>query len=105
MGDVDGFVRADYDYQDNTLVSRHEQATSNCAAVPPTNTFDTFRKVGTVNASAGFSLNSWDFLVWGRNLNDDEYIVQTFPSVAQQFSVSGYPNQPRTYGLSVRKNF
>jgi outer membrane receptor protein involved in Fe transport len=105
MGEVDGFVRADYDYQDNTLVSRHEQVTSNCAAVPPTNTFDTFRKVGTVNASAGFSLNSWDFLVWGRNLNDDEYIVQTFPSVAQQFSVSGYPNQPRTYGLSVRKNF
>jgi outer membrane receptor protein involved in Fe transport len=73
--------------------------------VPPTNTFDVHRKVGTVNASAGFSLNSWDFLVWGRNLNDDEYIVQSFPSVAQQFSVSGYPNQPRTYGLSVRKNF
>jgi outer membrane receptor protein involved in Fe transport len=105
MGDVDGFVRADYDYQDNTLVNRHEQATSNCAAVPPTNTFDVYRKVGTVNASAGFSLNSWDFLVWGRNLNDDEYIVQSFPSVAQQFSVTGYPNQPRTYGLSVRKNF
>ena len=105
MGETDGFVRADYDYQDNTLVSRHEQATSNCAAVPPTNTFDTFRKVGTINASAGFSRDGWDFLVWGRNLNDDEYIVQTFPSVAQQFSVSAYPNQPRTYGVSVRKNF
>ena len=105
MGETDGFVRADYDYQDNTLVSRHEQVTSNCAAVPPTNTFDTYRKVGTINASAGFSRDGWDFLVWGRNLNDDEYIVQTFPSVAQQFSVSGYPNQPRTYGVSVRKNF
>jgi iron complex outermembrane recepter protein len=105
MGETDGFVRADYDYQDNTLVSQHEQATSNCAAVPPTNTFDTYRKVGTINASAGFSRDGWDFLVWGRNLNDDEYIVQTFPSVAQQFSVSAYPNQPRTYGVSVRKNF
>jgi iron complex outermembrane recepter protein len=105
MGETDGFVRADYDYQDNTLVNRHEQATSNCAAVPPTDTFDVYRKVGTINASAGFSRDGWDFLVWGRNLNDDEYIVQSFPSVAQQFSVSGYPNQPRTYGVSVRKNF
>ena len=105
MGETDGFVRADYDYQDNTLVSQHEQASSGCTVVPPTNTFDTYRKVGTINASAGFSRDGWDFLVWGRNLNDDEYIVQTFPSVAQQFSVSAYPNQPRTYGVSVRKNF
>ena len=105
MGDVDGFVRADYDYEANTLVSQHEQATTNCGVVPPTNTFDTYRQVGTINASAGFSRDGWDFMVWGRNLNDDEYIIQTFPSVAQQFSVSGYPNQPRTYGITVRKNF
>jgi hypothetical protein len=25
--------------------------------------------------------------------------------VAQLNSVSGYPNQPRTYGLTIRKNF
>jgi outer membrane receptor protein involved in Fe transport len=105
MGDVDGFVRADYDYEANTLVSEHEQATTNCGVVPPTNTFDTYREVGTINASAGFSRDGWDFMVWGRNLNDDDYIIQTFPSVAQQFSVSGYPNQPRTYGITVRKNF
>jgi iron complex outermembrane receptor protein len=105
LGGVDGFVRADYLYEDNTLVSQHEQATSNCGVVPPTNTFDTFRKVGMLNMSVGVTLSSWDVMVWGRNLTDDEFIVQTFPSVAQQFSVSGYPNQPRTYGLTVRKNF
>jgi outer membrane receptor protein involved in Fe transport len=44
-------------------------------------------------------------LVYGRNLTDDEYLIQSFPSVAQSFSVSGYPNQPRTYGLTIRKNF
>jgi iron complex outermembrane receptor protein len=53
----------------------------------------------------GFSLSSWDVMVWGRNLTNNDYIIQTFPSVAQSFSVSGYPNQPRTYGLTVRKNF
>jgi outer membrane receptor protein involved in Fe transport len=55
--------------------------------------------------SVGFSLDSWDVLVYGRNLTDDEYLIQSFPSVAQLNSVSGYPNQPRTYGLTIRKNF
>ncbi|MFN5010801.1 MAG: TonB-dependent receptor [Gammaproteobacteria bacterium] len=105
MGETDGFVRADYDYEDNTLVNQHEQATSVCSTPLPSNTFDTYRQVNTVNASAGFSRDGWDFMIWGRNLTNDEYLVQSFPSVAQQFSVSGYPNQPRTYGLTVRKNF
>jgi len=105
VGDVEGFVRADYDYESNTLVSQHEQATTVCTTTIPTNTFDTYRKVSSVNMSVGFSLDTWDVLVYGRNLTDDDYIIQTFPSVAQTFSVSGYPNQPRTYGLTIRKNF
>lgn len=105
IGDVEGFVRADYDYESNTLVNQHEQATTVCTTTIPTNTFNTFRKVSSVNMSVGFSLESWDVLVYGRNLTDDEYLIQSFPSVAQQFSVSGYPNQPRTYGLTIRKNF
>jgi outer membrane receptor protein involved in Fe transport len=105
VGDVEGFVRADYDYESNTLVNQHEQATTVCTTTIPTNTFDTFRKVSSVNMSVGFSLDTWDVLVYGRNLTDDEYLIQSFPSVAQQFSVSGYPSQPRTYGLTIRKNF
>ena len=58
------------------------------------------------NASAGFKLsNGLDFNLWGRNLNDDEYLLSAFPSVAQAGSISGYPNQPRTYGLTVKYNF
>ena len=105
VGDVNGFVRADYDYESNTRVNQHEQATTVCTGLLPTNTFDVYRKVSTVNASAGFSRDGWDFMLWGRNLTNDDYIIQSFPSVAQQFSVSGYPSQPRTYGVTVRKNF
>ena len=105
MDDVQGFVRADYQYEQNTLVNQHEQSTSVCSTTLPSNTFDVYRQINTVNASAGFSRDGWDFMIWGRNLTDDDYIVQSFPSVAQQFSVSGYPNQPRTYGVTVRKNF
>ena len=49
--------------------------------------------------------NGFEALLWGRNLTNDEYLVSAFPSVAQNGSYSGYPNRPRTYGLTVRKYF
>jgi len=53
----------------------------------------------------GYSTDNWDFTLWGRNITDDEYLLSSFPSVAQAGSFSGYPNQPRTYGLTVRRHF
>ncbi len=43
--------------------------------------------------------------VWGRNLTNDRYITVIFDSPAQSGSVSGYPNQPRTYGVSALYKF
>jgi iron complex outermembrane recepter protein len=43
--------------------------------------------------------------VWGRNLLDNRYRVGIFDSVAQSRSISGYTNQPRTYGVSARYRF
>ena len=64
------------------------------------------REVNMFNASAGMSWdNGLEFNLWGRNLNDDEYLLSAFPSVAQAGSFSGYPNQPATYGLTVKYNF
>ena len=64
------------------------------------------REVNTVNASAGMSWsNGMEFNLWGRNVFDDEYLLSAFPSVAQAGSVSGYPNQPATYGLTLKYNF
>ena len=64
------------------------------------------RKVNTFNASAGISFaNGIDVNLWGRNLNEDEYLLTAFPSVAQEGSFSGYPSQPRTYGLTLKYNF
>ena len=64
------------------------------------------REVNTVNASAGMSWsNGMEFNLWGRNIFDDEYLLSAFPSVAQAGSVSGYPNQPATYGLTLKYNF
>ena len=64
------------------------------------------REVSTINASAGLAWeNGFELMLWGRNLNNDEYLTSAFPSVAQAGSYSGYPNQPRTYGLTLRKSF
>ena len=40
--------------------------------------------------------------IWGRNLLDDREIGTIFDSVAQPLGISGYPNDPRTYGATVR---
>ncbi len=93
MGGVDGFVRADYDYQSNVQIA--ENVAASVAS----------RKVGTMNASIGFNAAGFNVLLWGRNLNDDQYLTSAFASVAQSGSFSGYPNQPRTYGLTLRKEF
>jgi len=93
MGGVDGFLRADYDYESNVQIA--ENVPASIAS----------REVSTLNASIGFKAGGFDVLLWGRNLNDDQYLLSAFPSVAQAGSFSGYPNQPRTYGLTLRKAF
>jgi outer membrane receptor protein involved in Fe transport len=59
--------------------------------------------VDDLTASISYEMeNGIDFTLWGRNLLDDRYILQIFDSVAQPHSISGYPNQPRTWGGTVR---
>ena len=56
-----------------------------------------------LNASLTYAMgNGLDLTIWGRNLLDDRYLHQVFDSPAQSGSISGYPNQPRTYGVAAR---
>jgi iron complex outermembrane receptor protein len=64
------------------------------------------QSVNDLNASITYTLEmGLEFSIWGRNLLDDRMIRQIFDSPAQIGSISGYPNQPRTYGASVRYRF
>ncbi len=91
-GSLDGFVRADYQYESDVRVEE--------------NTGDVSREVSTVNASAGLIFeNGWTAQVWGRNIFDDEYIVGAFPPALQDGSINGFINDPATYGLTLRKTF
>jgi outer membrane receptor protein involved in Fe transport len=63
-------------------------------------------EVNQLNASFTVALtNGVEVGVWGRNLTNAQYLTTIFPAVAQSGSVSGYPNQPRTYGGVVRFKF
>ncbi len=60
------------------------------------------REVSMFNASAGIEWdNGFNARIWGRNLNDDEWLQSSFPAVAQAGSFSGYPNTPRTWGVTL----
>ena len=64
------------------------------------------REVNLLDASVTYALsNGLEFSIWGRNITDDRYILTIFDSVAQPHSISGYTNQPRTWGGTVRFKF
>ena len=63
-------------------------------------------EVNDLNASITYAMDmGLELSVWGRNLLDDRNLTTVFDSVAQAGSISGYVNQPRTYGVSGRFRF
>ena len=100
LGNWDSYVRADWQYSADT---RFFDDPGNEALI---DSVGYSREVNEINASAGFeSENGLSVALWARNLLDDQRITTAFPSVAQAGSISGYPNQPRTYGVTLRKRF
>lgn len=99
----DAWIQADYRYDKEVdIQDGGDQSASNILLET---TGSRTREVGLLNASVGIARNGWEFRVWGRNLTNDEYLITWFPSVAQTGSFSGYPNQPRMWGASIRKSF
>jgi len=95
-------TRVDYNHESNTPINNGLPAFN--ASLGNTRIFS--REVNLVNASMILQLdNGLEVGGWARNLLDDKYIITVFDSTAQAGSVSGYPNQPRTYGGLVRFKF
>jgi iron complex outermembrane receptor protein len=61
------------------------------------------RKVEDLTASLSYEMeNGLTLSVWGRNLLDHRDIGVVFDSPAQPRGISGYPNDPRTYGATAK---
>lgn len=89
------FVRAEVNYGSATQLTE---------TVPPA--LSTWGQ-RSINASAGVAYlpAMVDLMLWVRNLNAHRVVVAAFPTVAQAGSYSGFINQPRTFGLTLRKRF
>jgi iron complex outermembrane recepter protein len=96
---LSGYLRGEFDYTSDTYLT--ETTPANLATYGSSN----------VNLSIGFqdSEAKLEVMGWVRNLTNDNALLATFPTVGQGFpepaSYSGYPNQPRTYGVTLRKTF
>ena len=92
---ISGFMRAEYIYEteiplvDNVPVSLASRGTKN------------------INLSLGLNHDEsgLEAMFWARNVTDHETLISAFPTTAAPGSFSAYPNAPRTYGLTLRKNF
>ena len=94
------YARADYQYTSGTALT-DDPATQ--ALIDATG-FDTASH--QVNGSLGFTTpGDIDVTFWGRNIFNDKFITGGFGCPLQFGSVCGYPNEPRTYGMTVRKRF
>ena len=61
------------------------------------------QEINLVSGSLTYAMhNGLELTVWGRNLTNTRTILQIFDSPAQQGSISGYPSEPRTYGVAAR---
>jgi len=95
-------TRLDYAHESNTDIN-NGLPTYN-VALGNTRIFS--REVNLVNAAMTLALeNGVEIGAFARNLLDDQFITTVFDGVAQAGTVSGYPNQPRTYGGVVRFRF
>ncbi|MDG1507718.1 MAG: TonB-dependent receptor [Luminiphilus sp.] len=100
---MDGFIQADYQHDSSVDINSGGDLSLNNIALESRGFRE--REVNMVNASFGLTRGDWDLRIWGRNLTNDEWLITWFPAVAQTGSLTGYPNQPRTYGATLRRNF
>jgi iron complex outermembrane receptor protein len=65
------------------------------------------RSTKNFNMSIGFNHapSGVEVMLWGRNLTNHESLLSAFPTTAAPGSFGGYPNAPKTYGLTARASF
>ena len=98
----DGYVRLSHLYSSEAVLTENPAAQAIIESKG-----NGFRKQDTLNFSAGMQKDNLSISVWGKNINDDEFITTIFPAVVDLSSTTffGYPNNYATYGLTVNYSF
>jgi len=101
-------LRGDYHYEAPfALVEGLPNLVSLCGAACAIQAASTRKQeINLVSGSFTYAMsNGIELTVWGRNLLDSRTILQIFDTPAQSGSISGYPSEPRTYGVAARFRF
>lgn len=107
---VSSFLRLEYVYESEVAVVDNVPAVvSPVAHLSPLIAGNTpaVRSTKNFNMSIGFNHapSGVEVMFWGRNLTDHQSLLSAFPTAAAPGSFGGYPNVPRTYGLTARATF
>ncbi|WP_225008940.1 TonB-dependent receptor [Novosphingobium percolationis] len=100
-------IRGDYHYESPSQIVEGMPAFLDFGVAAAVDAARPFRReVSEVNASITWAMQmGLELTVWGRNITNDRYLLNAFDSPAQPYSISGYTNQPRTWGGTVRYKF
>ncbi|MEE9271684.1 MAG: TonB-dependent receptor [Robiginitomaculum sp.] len=95
IGKYEGFIRGEATYRSEF----NPKADLDPVGKQPSTVF--------LNASVGIADadDLWDVSLWGRNLTDEKVLQGVFNSVGQTGSFNGYPNDPTTYGVTLRLHY
>ena len=98
---INAYLRGDYQFEDDVQVVDGIEGIN--------------RSTNIFNGALGVNLdNGVGIRFWARNITDDRSFTSAFPGVLQNDVLNGgpglgtvnvYPNEPRTYGVSLRYNF
>ena len=98
---INAFLRGDYQFEDDVQVVDGIEGIN--------------RSTNIFNGAVGVNFdNGVGVRFWARNITDDRSFTSAFPGVLQNDGLNGgpglgsvnvYPNEPRTYGVSLRYNF
>ena len=92
---LSGYIHADFNYRSSIMMD---------ANIDPLKLQDGF---GLLNARIGLVLDVFelDVSLWARNLLDEDYHGIVFDVPLQTGKLGSYLREPRTYGLTLRKQF
>jgi outer membrane receptor protein involved in Fe transport len=102
LSGYDGYIRLGHLYASEANLLEDPRAQAVIEA-----TGNGIKKQNTLNISAGIETDKLSVMFYGRNINDDEFLTTAFPEVVDlsQTTFYGYPNNYKTYGLTVNYSF
>ena len=89
------YVRGDYIFMNDHWVTNRDDR------VASTDRYDR----SLVNARLGWRNDHWNFLIWVQNLTEDDYPTTTNAVQSYSGNQAFVLSPPRTYGVSVRRDF